>query len=710
MKNTVLSTLTKKMKKPADNIGVEHLNFKSVLSDLTSTNSILSKMVLVFLLLIIIPVATIGLIATSTASGSLKKSTEDSVTVATRQASSYFDIFLSKVKDESVNILSSTAISKYASLNKNTADIVDYSTAQNDVSSYFARLNTTTSDMSAKILLKSGNAIGDITAPEDVNSVFESNWYKKVAKAGGKPVWTDHSEGMDGTSEKKYAVSLVRLLKNSSTGQTTGIIIVDVNYQPFAEALAGINLGKGDTAYVITNEGKVLSGKAGSGDAALMDKQFVKAVMERSAKKDSDSFYTKDNGANYLVSYRKSQDTELTAVIIVPENAILAGARQIMKTTIITGILFILAAAVVGFIFSLGMTLALKKIMGVMSRAQKGDLAANLSMKRKDEFGMVVTSFNDMMHNIRGLVKESQLTAEEVASSSEKMAEISSGSSHISNEIAHAIAEVAIGSTNQAADIEVSVKNVTELADRISLAVEKTQAMEVDSESMKELSDYGLATISSLNRKTAQTNEITESVVKEISQLNLYVKNINMITQILHGIADQTNLLALNAAIEAARAGDAGKGFAVVADEIRKLAEQSNSRTREIQKHIEDIFKQAQNSTQLVGKADASIKEQSEMVKQTAEVFSRINTTTAALMVNIAKLGGMIMEMDTNKQVVLSSMESISAVSEQISASTQEVAASTQEQLASVEQLDDMSKKLNELAVNLIGKMEKFTV
>jgi methyl-accepting chemotaxis protein len=227
---------------------------------------------------------------------------------------------------------------------------------------------------------------------------------------------------------------------------------------------------------------------------------------------------------------------------------------------------------------------------------------------------------------------------------------------------------------------------------------------------MKEVSVVGLSTVENLNRKAAQTNEITSDVVKEIGQLNQYVKNINVITQVLSSIADQTNLLALNAAIEAARAGEAGKGFAVVADEIRKLAEQSNNHTKDIQKHIGDIFKQAQHSTELVHKAETSIREQSEMVTQTADAFSRINSTTEVLTRNIGEVGKMITDMDAYKEKVLTSMESISAVSEQVSASTQEVSASTQEQLASIEQLDDMAKKLNELAQNLISQMKRFTV
>jgi methyl-accepting chemotaxis protein len=699
-------------KKVPGKIDGNYLSLKTILSDLTSTKSILSKMVLMFLLLIIVPVTTIGFITTNTASNNLLESTKDSVANSTLQTSKYFDVFLAKAKDVSVQIIANTTMQQYISMDPNTTPKMDLLTAQQNALAVITGINSAYSDLNAKLLFNSGSVIGDIATPNDMDKVLNSNWYKKVKEADGKPVWVDYSEGMEGVTSRNYAVSQVCVFNSTYSGQAIGMIIVDINYNPITDALAGINLGKDDSTYLITNNGKVLSSKGESEESTLADRQFVKEVKKRIAGKGDETgfFYTKDVGKDYLVSYHKSSNTDLVAVTIVPNDKIVEGASKIMNTTIRTGILFVLVAGVVGFVFSLGMTLALKKIMGVMSKAENGDLTASMSMRRKDEFGSVVTSFNDMIGNIRGVVKESKLAAEEVVASSEKMTQISSQSSRISSEIAHAIIEVASGSSHQAAEIETSVKNVSQLADRISQAVEKTHVMEADSESMIEISEYGLTTIDSLKRKSMQTNVITSSVVKEIAQLNQYVKNINVITKVLRGIAGQTNLLALNAAIEAARAGNAGKGFAVVAEEIRKLAEQSNTQTREIQIHIENIFKQAQTSTQLVGKAEASIMEQSEMVAQTAEAFLRINKTTAALAKNINMVGNMITEMDSNKEMVLSSTENISAVSEQVSASAQEVSASTQEQLASIEQLEDMAKQLNELATNLIRQMQKFTV
>lgn len=173
-------------------------------------------------------------------------------------------------------------------------------------------------------------------------------------------------------------------------------------------------------------------------------------------------------------------------------------------------------------------------------------------------------------------------------------------------------------------------------------------------------------------------------------------------------ISNQTNLLALNAAIEAARAGEHGRGFAVVAEEIRKLAEDSNKFTSEIENIIHVLSSKIDTAVKKTGEMGDIVKIQSESVTSTENKFNGIAESIDEIKMHIESIGESTNEI-ANKNVNISDMvQNLSAISQENAASTQEVSASVEEQTAAMDQITEASHVLAELAEKLNVSMKKF--
>ena len=124
---------------------------------------------------------------------------------------------------------------------------------------------------------------------------------------------------------------------------------------------------------------------------------------------------------------------------------------------------------------------------------------------------------------------------------------------------------------------------------------------------------------SSANEVARVANEAVElasATNATVNRLGVSSAEISNITKLITSIAKQTNLLALNATIEAARAGESGRGFAVVANAVMELSKKTASATDSIREKIESIQADTQGAVAAMARIGGIIGEIDEYQRQ----------------------------------------------------------------------------------------------
>ncbi|MCG9713721.1 methyl-accepting chemotaxis protein [Shewanella insulae] len=251
-----------------------------------------------------------------------------------------------------------------------------------------------------------------------------------------------------------------------------------------------------------------------------------------------------------------------------------------------------IGALVIIIVIALASTLLSRAICRPIDRAltfaaniAKGQLNNTIDEQAltQDELGTLLRELVTMQSNLHSLVSEINDSTIQLTAAVEEVSAIS--------------AQNASSMQNQQLELSSVASAMTQMQAAVGEVAQNTENGATSAYSATEIAKQGTETL-------AQTIAVIERVSQTIQESDLLAQelesssnNINMVVDVIRGIAEQTNLLALNAAIEAARAGEQGRGFAVVADEVRSLAQ----RTQDSTAQIVDIVNQLQENSSKIG-------------------------------------------------------------------------------------------------------------
>ncbi|ATY77988.1 methyl-accepting chemotaxis protein [Aeromonas veronii] len=263
--------------------------------------------------------------------------------------------------------------------------------------------------------------------------------------------------------------------------------------------------------------------------------------------------------------------------------------------------------------------LPLQAVVAQANAIAAGDLTHQLERQHigRDELGMLAKASLKMQDNLRGLIEEVVAAATQLGTAIEEVSAVSEQS--------------AKGIQSQQQEISLVATAMTQMKATVADVAGNTETASSSASSANALARSGNQDVQRSLVAITRVAEEIEQAGTLVAELERESAQINVVVDVIRGIAEQTNLLALNAAIEAARAGEQGRGFAVVADEVRTLAGRTQASTGEIVAIIETLQARANQAKEVTGQSCEMIRLCVDQSEQTGTGIQQIEEAVAQI-------------------------------------------------------------------------------
>ncbi len=324
---------------------------------------------------------------------------------------------------------------------------------------------------------------------------------------------------------------------------------------------------------------------------------------------------------------------------------------------------------------------------GLLKLKKAVDLAAKTNSELIDEMQKSFGNVKDVAVKLAGKIHELKKSLEDISGT---------------------IEQITNGTTQEAENTQKGARSINELGIFIDTNHKKVISISEKNKGIFEQKENGIKIINSLVQSSENIDKHIGMIKSTIEKTNSSTKKIEKASGQIRGIADQTNLLALNATIEAARAGEAGKGFAVVADEVRKLAEESNKFTKQIENVISELTKESNEAMSVMEQLGTMEQSQIEQVRQTHSIFSGIDKAVTEMNEMIKEIDESSSTMDKKKNEVIQVIEELSSISQENASGNEEASASIEKQMQSMEEIASHGDELSQLSRDVVSHLQKY--
>lgn len=361
--------------------------------------SIRFKLLVYFIVLILLPTLTIGLLNDALFSRSIEREANQNTTQIIEQIQKNMEFYIQDMDRITYYVSNNPVILDFVRI-KNTLEPNRVGT-ETEVRKFLSTFTDVHPEISGITIVNANDLyISNEQFRITRDPLTSEEWYRNAVTSKGalllvsRPLGRNLSSG--NTSSADDILSFIKAISDPDNGQWSGVISIDFKLSTIEEMIQTITLGKNGFIYLLNEGGEIVYAPANpivnrinpSWFDSNKGHSFVKIIKDK----------------RYQIIYTVSPFTKWKVVGVFSFSDTLHEVTSARYYTIFIVSVTILLAIIVAYIMTSSIAKPLNKLKNLMKKVESGDLSVQFESRNRDEIGHVGNGFNNMLKEIRNLI------------------------------------------------------------------------------------------------------------------------------------------------------------------------------------------------------------------------------------------------------------------------------------------------------------------
>ncbi|WP_028548827.1 cache domain-containing sensor histidine kinase [Paenibacillus sp. UNC451MF] len=318
------------------------------------------------------------------------------------QVNTNIQTYLDNMKSISALAFSSGDLKRFASLPDPGTQ--EGNQIQEQLRGFFRSIVSSRNDIASIMFVGSNGAVVSDRLASQTKSYVEltgQDWYRKTTDAQGSVVISSSHVQHIFYNEYRWVVSISRQLPGANDASSSGVLLVDLNYNVINDLCKQIHLGKRGYVFILDPTGDLIYHPQQQIIYTQMKSEQLTSVLNA-----KDSSFVAGNGIDSKIYTIRTTDFRWKIVGVTYPDDLVGNKQKMQLSSALWGLLCLIVALAISIIISYTLTKSIKKLDIHMKKVEKGDFDIRVDIDSTNEIGKLARTFNLMIGKIRELMSQ----------------------------------------------------------------------------------------------------------------------------------------------------------------------------------------------------------------------------------------------------------------------------------------------------------------